>query len=242
MKFFHHVVLTLLMINLLSGCGILDYYFLPPPEDTAQELYENAVDAMRDKDYQQAVGYYTKLKDNFPFSPYTIEAELSLGDAYFLDERYPEAAENYKEFESLHPRHEAMPYVLYQVGISNIKSFISIDRPTTAIQEALDYLGRLQESFPDSEYALKAAKEKQHARKIMAEHELYLGDVFWNMQRYGPAWKRYTYIVKHFPDVPDIYDHAKEKALAAYYKYREQQSSTAREEIQGTWKNLFKWM
>ena len=54
---------------LLSGCGIIDYYFLPPPEDTAQELYENANDAMRDKDYQQAAEYYMRLKDNFPFSP-----------------------------------------------------------------------------------------------------------------------------------------------------------------------------
>ena len=78
-----------------------------------------------------------RLKDNFPFSPYTVEAELALGDAYYLDERYPEAAESYKDFESMHPRHEAIPYVLYQVGMSDLKSFISVDRPTTAVQESL---------------------------------------------------------------------------------------------------------
>ena len=30
------------LVLLLNGCGAIDYYFLTPPEDTAQELYENA--------------------------------------------------------------------------------------------------------------------------------------------------------------------------------------------------------
>ena len=41
---------------------------------------------MQEKNYSQAAQYYTKLKDNFPFSPYTVEAEVSLGDAFFLTE------------------------------------------------------------------------------------------------------------------------------------------------------------
>ena len=239
--YFRHLVLAACMM-LLSGCGVVDYFFLPPPEDTAQELYEGANDAMREKHFSQATEYYTKLKDNFPFSPYTVEAELALGDALFLDEKYPEAAEAYKDFESLHPRHEAIPYVLYQVGMSDLKSFISIDRPTTSTQEALEYFGRLRETYPDSEYAKKAAEEMGACRKLLAEHELYLGDVFWNMNKYGPAWKRYTYIVDNFSDVPDVSEHAKEKSLSAYYRYREQQSSEAREQITGSWKRWFDWL
>lgn len=239
--YFRHLVLATCLL-LLSGCGIVDYFFLPPPEDTAQELYEGANDAMQEKNYAQAAQYYTKLKDNFPFSPYTVEAELSLGDALFLDEKYPEAAEAYKEFESLHPRHEAIPYVLYQVGMSDLKGFISVDRPTTSTQEALEFFGRLRETYPNSEYAQKAVEEMKNCRRLLAEHELYLGDVFWNMNNYGPAWRRYTYIVENFPDVPEVSAHAKEKALSAYYRYREQQSQQAREQIQGSWKRWFDWL
>ena len=239
--YFRHLILAACFF-LLSGCGIIDYFFLPPPEDTAQELYEGANDAMREKDYGQAIQYYTKLKDNYPFSPYTVEAELSLGDALFLDERYAEASESYKEFESLHPRHEAIPYVLYQVGMSDLKSFVSVDRPTTAMQEALEFFGRLRETYPNTEYAQKAVDEMKKCRRLLAEHELYLGDVFWNMNNYGPAWKRYTYIVDNFQDVPEVSAHAKEKALSAYYRYREQQSQQAREQIQGSWKRWFDWL
>lgn len=238
---FRHFVLALALV-LLSGCGIIDYFFLPPPEDTAQELYENATDAMQDKDYLQAIKYYQRLKDDYPFSPYAVEAELALGDAYYLDEQYPEAAEMYKDFESLHPRHPSIPYVLYQVGMADLHSFVSIDRPTTSVQESLEYFERLRESFPDSEYAQKAPEEIKKGRQILAEHELYLGDVFWRMKRYGPAWKRYTYIIENFPDLPEINAHAKEKSLAAWYRYREEQSEEAWEKIEGSWKELFDWL
>lgn len=236
-----HLILAVSFV-LLSGCGLIDYFFLPPPEDTAQELYENAADAMQEKRYSQAAEYYARIKDSFPFSPYAVEAELALGDAYFLNEKYPEAAEAYKEFESLHPRHEAIPYVLYQVGMSDLNSFISVDRPTTMVQEALEYFSRLKESYPDSEYAEQVDEQVAKGRKILAEHELYLGDVFWQMNNYGPAWQRYTYIVENFPDVPDVCEHAREKALAAYYKYRETRSEKDREQIEGSWKNWFNWL
>lgn len=235
-------ILLICVFSLTSGCGLIDHFLLPPPEDTAQELFESASDAMREKQYKEAALSYTKLKDNFPFSPYTVDAELALGDAYFLDERYPEAADAYKEFETLHPRHDEMPYVLYQIGLSELRSFISVDRPTNMVQSSIEYFTRLRETFPHSEYAAKAEAEIHTARKLLAEHELYLADVYWQMKKYGPAWRRYTFVVENFPDVPEVSDHAKTKALAAYYKFRETQSEVDRTDIQGSWKQWFDWL
>ena len=95
-------LLLALCLGALPGCGIIDMFYLPPAEDTAQEIFEAANDAMSEKNYVRAVELYNKLRDNYPFSPYTIDAELSLGDAYFLDEEYDLAAETYKDFEALH--------------------------------------------------------------------------------------------------------------------------------------------
>ena len=120
-----------LAIFSLSGCGIIDMIYLPPAEDTAQEIFEAGNDAMSEKNYVRAVELYNKLRDTYPFSPYTVDAELALADAYYLDEEYVLAAETYKDFESLHPRHDATPYVIYQTGMSLMKQFRSIDRATT---------------------------------------------------------------------------------------------------------------
>ena len=56
------------LVGNLSACGIIDYFYLPPPEDTAQELFENGNDAMREKNYMAAINYYTKLKESYPLA------------------------------------------------------------------------------------------------------------------------------------------------------------------------------
>ncbi|GFH62566.1 MAG: outer membrane assembly lipoprotein BamD [Candidatus Desulfovibrio kirbyi] len=229
-------------IFLGSACGIIDMVYLPPAEDTAQEIFEAANDAMSEKNYVRAVELYNKLRDSYPFSPYALEAELSLADAYFLDEDYILAAETYKDFESLHPRHEAIPYVLYQTGMSLMKQFHSVDKATTELQEAYDLFNRLHQSYPDSQYASSSGEHMATCRKLMAEHELYVADVFWHMKKYGPAWRRYDYVVETFKEVPEVAEHAKEKGLAAYHYYREEQSVETRQKRQGSWKQWFNWL
>lgn len=235
-------LLIIISSGIISGCGIIDLFYLPPPEDTAQEIYESANEAMSDKNYVKAVELYNKLRDVYPFSPYTIDAELSLGDAYFLDEEYDQAAETYKDFESLHPRNEAIPYVLYQTGMSLLKQFRSIDRATTELQEAYDYFNRLVQVYPDSPYAKSAEENMFTCRKLMAEHELYIAEVFWNMGKYGPAWRRYVYVEENFRDIPEVAEHAREKSMVAYHNYRTEQAQKTREQREGTWKNWFTWL
>lgn len=226
----------------LGGCGIIDMIYLPPAEDTAQEIYEAGNEAMSEKNYVRAVELYNKLRDQYPFSPYTIDAELSLGDAYYLDEEYEIAAEAYKDFESLHPRNEAIPYVLYQTGMSLLKQFRSIDRATTELQEAWDYFNRVVQQYPGTAYAESARENMLTCRKLMAEHELYIADVFWNMGKYGPAWHRYVFVAENFKDVPEVSGHAREKSVAVWHIYRNEETNAKRERREGTWKNWFKWL
>jgi len=206
--------------------------YLPPAEDTAQEIFEAANDAMADHNYVRAVQLYNKLKDAYPFSPYTVDAELSLGDAYYLDEEYTLAAENYK----------AIPYVLYQIGMSLMKQFQSIDRPTTVLDEAVSYFERVVQQYPGTPYAEGAKKNIGICRKNMAEHELYIADMFWHMEKYGPAWHRYEYIVKNYADVTAVAAHAKAKSAAAYHEYTVQASEERRLQREGSWRDWFKWL
>ena len=226
---------SLVLLVLLSGCVWLDNYFLPPAEDTAQELYEAGSDAMTEKDYADAQQYFSKLKDRFPFSPYALKAELALGDAYYLDEQYLMALDNYKEFEALHPSNENIPYVLYQIGNSNYNLFKSIDRRQENIKEGLEYFYRLQETYPDSKYAQAAKELILKSRRILAEHEVYVADFFWRTEQYGPAWHRYQYVVENFSDVPDLRDYARRRAEYSYFEYQKTLSEEERQRIQGSW-------
>lgn len=225
-----------------AGCSLIDYYFLPPPEDTPQEIYEVGVEAMKEKDYSGAAEYFAKLKDNFPFSPYAPRAEVGLGDAYFLDEEYLAAIDAYKEFEALHPEHEDAAYVLYQIGLSNMKLFKSIDLRQENIKEALEYFYRLEEEFPSSDYSDPGRTRIVECRNILAEHELYVADFFWRSKKYGPSWNRYLYIIKEFQDLPKVIEYAKRRAKYSYFEYQKTLSQKEREEIEGSWKDWFEWL
>lgn len=238
------VLLPLLLtcMLLLSGCGIIDRYFLPVADDTVQEVFEAGNDAMQSKDYVTAAKYYSRIKDDYPFSPYAVEAELSLGDAFFLDKEYAQAAEAYRDFETLHPRHEAIPYVLYQLGMSLELGYTSVDRATTEVEEALEYFTRLEQTYPDTEYAAKAKEQIAACRKLLAQREIYIGDVFWGMGNYQAAWTRYKHVVDTYPDVKDEAEYARKRGEIAYLRYREGSSENIREEREGSWKHLFRWL
>lgn len=236
------LVLALLAGN-ISACGLIDYFYLPPAEDTAQELFENGNDAMREKDYMSAIEYYSKLKESFPFSPYAKEAEISLGDAYYLDGEYYLASEAYKDFEAMHPRDEAIPYILLQIANADIKSYTSIDRPTTSLVEAEAYLRRVIEAYPGTEYAERAQGLMTDCRRTMAEHELYLGDFFLRTGRYYAAWKRYTALADNFSDIEDLSAHAREKSKEAYVKHLESSAEQERYSHEtGIFKSLKEWL
>ncbi len=240
-----HLLGTLVLLfslTCLAGCGIIDMIYLPPAEDTAEEIFEAANDSMAEKNYVRAVELYNKLRDAYPFSPFTVDAELALADAYFLDEDYHLASEAYKDFESLHPRHQAIEYVLYQTGVSMQKQFRSIDRPTTELQEACAYYQRLIDQYPSSKYIQAARERILECRRFMAEHELYIGDMFWHMKKYGPAWHRYTYVAENYKDVPDVMELAAGKAVASYSLYLKESNEERREAREGSWKDWFRWL
>ena len=230
------------LLVLLTGCGIVDYFFLEPPEDTAQELYESGMDAMKEKNYAIAAEDFTKLKDRYPFSPYTPQAELALGDAFYLDKEFLKAMDAYKEFEALHPGHEQIPYVLFQIGMSGYQSFDSIDKPQSGVTEALQYFYRLKESYPDSKYAQQSTEQILKCRRILADHELFVANFYWSSKQYLPAWKRYIFISQQFEDLPEVVEFARRRAELAYYQYQSKASQEDLEHREGSWKDWFSWL
>ena len=227
---------------LLGGCAFIDEYFLPAPQDTVQEMFEAGNEAMREKDYTSAIKFYNRIKEEFPFSPYAVESELALADAHFLDSDFPAATEAYRDFETLHPRHEAIPYVLYQLGMSLKNSYDSIDHAGAEVQEAETIFKRLSQEYPGTEYGQKAQEQITACRKLLAQHEVFIANVFWGMKNYQSAWARYQYVAKTYPDIKEEAEFARNRAEAAYLKFRQGDAQSVRERQQGSWKDWFKWL
>jgi len=224
----------------VNGCGVIDYYFLAPPEDTAQELFENAKTNMADKEYPPAIEALTKLNDRYPFSPFAVQARLMLGDAYFLNEQYIEAVDVYEDFSSMHPRHENIDYVLFQIGVAKYNAHQSIDLPQTELALAIESFRRIVEGHPQSAYRDQASDYIVKCRKLLAEHELYVADYYFKSKEYKAAWLRYSQVINNYPEQKELVDLAAAKQKVAFYYYQEEENDKARKP--STFKKFFDWL
>ena len=149
-------VILLILLFSVSGCAW--FQDKTEMEKSAQELVQEGSSQFRDRDFKDAIHSFTTLKDWYPFSKYAILAELKIADAHYELEEYDEAILAYQEFESLHPKNEAIPYVIYRTGLCWFERIDTVDRDQKCARKAQAEFTRLIERFPDSSRAAKAAK------------------------------------------------------------------------------------
>ena len=168
---------------------------------SAQQLAWDGMDAYEDGKYKDAIENFQKLKDWYPFSKYAILAELKIADSNYHLEQYEEAIFAYEEFEKLHPRNEAIPYVVYQIGRCYFDQIDTIDRDQTPARKALDTFLRLQKQFPNDQYARSGAEHINKCMKSMAGNEFYIGVFYYKSKHYKAALKRFMAVLSNYPDV-----------------------------------------
>lgn len=191
------IIFCLIVLFAFSGCA----WFQARDEKTAYELADDGMTAYEDGKYRSAIESFEKLKDWYPFSEYSILAELKIADAHFHLGEYNEAIFAYEGFETLHPRNEAIPYVVYQIGTSYYRQRDTVDRDQKAVRQALEIYRRLIQDYPESEYAAKAEGHLKECLKSLAGHEFYVGLFYFNNKNYEPALSRFKTILTEYPDV-----------------------------------------
>ena len=199
MKYKLTISISILTILLFTGCAW--FFDKNMDEKTAQELVNDGMEAFNHQQYRTAVDAFQKLKDWYPFSKYTILAELKIADSHYYMEEYGAAAVAYESFENLHPRNDAIPYVIFQLGMSYIHQMESIDRDQVAAKKAIEIFSRLKKSYPDSKYASQAYACIREATKNLAGHEFYIGEFYFKNNHYKAAVIRFKSVVADFPDV-----------------------------------------
>lgn len=187
------------IISLLfcSGCA----WFETKEEKSAQELVSDGMYEFKSKNYRNAIESFEKLKDWYPFSKFAILAELKIADAHYNLKEYDEAVFAYEEFEGLHPSNEAIPYVIYQIGLCYFEQIDTVDRDQNSAQKALDTFERLIKQFPKNEYAVKAEENIKTCMKSLAGHEFYVGLFYYKGKHYKAALHRFKSVLLNYPDV-----------------------------------------
>jgi outer membrane protein assembly factor BamD len=189
-------IFTLLVIACVWGCATTPK---ETPLITDEEYFNRAMKFFNDKNYFDAIPAFQEFKEKFPLSPYAVIAELRLGDSHFYKEEYVEAIHTFENFRRLHPNNKSVPYSIYMTGLCYYNQILTLDRDPTNARLAAEQFQQLVELYPDSPYTGLAQFKLSESRRIIAEHEFFIGKFYLQYKNYNGAINRFNAILKEYP-------------------------------------------
>jgi outer membrane protein assembly factor BamD len=190
------ICFVLLSVSLISGCADK----VIPSARKAQYYAEQAESFMQKQKYEDAIAAWEKVRDSFQSPELNILAELKISEAYYLDEKYPEATAASELFLKNHPNHPEMETVFYRLAMSYFMQMLPSEKDQTATKNAIITFSNLLKRFPDTDKADEINRHIKTARNRMAEHEVDVIRFYLRVDEFVAAQKRFEYLRKTYPD------------------------------------------
>ena len=201
-KGFKGIILLALFFLLLAGCARKGKEMKTIQGDP-EILYKQGLALFNQRDYAEALKKFDQLKSNFPDSPpYAVWTELKVADCHFLKKEYVEALADYEEFKKIHPTHEEMPYVQFQIGMSYFNQMRTPDRDQTPTKKALSSFEYLIANYPPSLFTQKAKERIGICKERLADHEFVIGNFYYVRGKFQAAAGRFEGLLAGFPKNP----------------------------------------
>jgi outer membrane protein assembly factor BamD len=174
----------------------------PKADPSAEALFEEGNRAFNDKRYVRALDNYSKIRTDHPFTPLMTQVELKMADAYYLNQQYPEAINALKEFHSMHPNNENIPFVMLRLGQSYFDQFTATDRDQKNTEIAKGYFENVLTNYPKSPQAAEARDKLAKTLDYLAEHEFNIAHFYLKQEKYPAARDRFEEIVRKYRATP----------------------------------------
>lgn len=191
----HCLILLTICLPLFAGCAST-----PTADPTAQDLYAQGETSFTKSRYQEAIGYWKQVKEQFPEPELMAKAEIGIANAYFLDHDYIEAGAAYEDFRRLHPGHDLAQFALYRQALSSYNLISGIDTDQTPVKNALALFESFVKQHPTSEYVAKVQEKIAECRSMLAQYEIYVGRFYYRTDAYQAAIGRLEGALAQFPD------------------------------------------
>ncbi|MBN8873674.1 MAG: outer membrane protein assembly factor BamD [Rhodospirillales bacterium] len=231
-----HALVLLVLVPLLAGCGSksddTSVTLQAPP---VEELYNNGVDALNAKRYSAAADQFASVEQNYPYSPWAVNAQLMQGYAQYMQNHYTDALATLDRFIQLHPTHRSVAYAYYLRALCYYEQIADIQRDQKGTEQAMAALTDVVNRFPDSTYATDARLKIDLCRDHLAGKEMEIGRWYESQHLYEAAIGRFQRVVddyqttNHVPEalhrLTEIYlvlglrDQAKQTASVLGYNY-----------------------
>jgi outer membrane protein assembly factor BamD len=194
-------IISLILVVLIccGGCSFFKKQELV--KGTPEGLFARGTAEYQEGNYKKAREFYLRLKEEHPLHQLAILAEMGIADSFYTDKDYLEAENAYRDFVTLHPTNENVPYALYQTAMCHYVQIEAIDRDQTETIKAKNEFERLVARFPESKFSTLAEKMIQDCKQKLAEKEFYVGKFYLTQKNYRAALGRFEHAARNYSGV-----------------------------------------
>jgi outer membrane protein assembly factor BamD len=191
-------LVLLSVVPLLAACGSKDEADIDKPVLPVEELYNNGVDALNDRRFNSATDQFSAVEQNYPYSPWAVNAQLMNGYTQYQQNKYTDAIGTLDRFIQLHPAHRDIAYAYYLRALSYYEQISDIQRDQRGTEQAMNALQDVINRFPETTYARDARLKVDLCRDHLAGKEMEIGRWYQKQHLYEAAINRFQRVVDDF--------------------------------------------
>jgi outer membrane protein assembly factor BamD len=186
----------------LGGCSLFHHHHADTADDSSalppDVLYAQGVAKVQSENYEDAVKDFDQVEENYPYSSWSIHAQLMEGYAQYKQQNYDDAISAINRYIALHPESDEIAYAYYLKALCYYEQIDDVQRDQTATYETIQTLTDVTTRFPDSAYARDARIKLRLANNRLAGHDMAIGRFYEKQHLYAAAIGRYQDVVTSY--------------------------------------------
>jgi outer membrane protein assembly factor BamD len=204
--------IALLMALTLGACSLFGDVKDETANWSADRLYNEARDAVREGNYNRATKLFEQLEGRFPYGRYAQQAILEAAYANYKSGETAAAIAGADRFIKTYPNHPNVDYAYYLKGLANFNDdqgllgfVVEVDlsaRDPKAAREAYGIFTDLAKRFPDSRYASDSIARANYLVNALSSHEVHVARYYYNRGAYVAAANRAQASLTTYPRTP----------------------------------------
>lgn len=188
----------------LSACASSDKEDTLIPDKPVNVLYNEAMDALMQEDYDKAANYFDEVERQHPYSVWATKGQLMSAFTHYREGKYVEAVVTLDHFIELHPAHEDIDYAYYLKALCYYERITDVSRDQEMTEKAKTALQEVISRFPKSKYAADATRKLVLVRDQLAGKEMMIGRYYEDRGHYLAAINRFDAVVKKYPTTSHV--------------------------------------
>jgi outer membrane protein assembly factor BamD len=165
------------------------------PDVSAEDLYNQGLARLQNKDYDAAAKKFAEIDKQFPYSQWQRKALLMTTFSQYQNGSYDDAIASAKRYVALFPSSPDVPYAYYLEGMSNYNQIPDISRDQGRAARAVEIFTLINDKYPNSEYAADSRYKLQVARDQLAGKEMLIGRYYLTQHNYAAAINRFREVL-----------------------------------------------